>query len=294
MHAVQRSLAFALVSVAAVLSGRALAQAESAEPPEEVTVRGQRSLGEYRLELERARDDIFRIFNEANEGNDTDITCRNEQTTGRRIRQNVCRSDAESSAQAAAGREFLRSLFSSAGGFITNPRVGTPVAIPFDQQVNANVGTGRAQQRGESGGVTALQQWEEHWRRLLTEDRDLYNAVVRYAELEQEYAQARGDTTAPLPDLARGAPPVERVAQQVCEATTLTEYSQRNNFALVSGTVGISGCPAGTTGGFTVVARVRNDAGDVTPIEFSESWQRADTQDHAFKTEYPIGENVFL
>jgi hypothetical protein len=295
MRAVRRPLALALVSVAAVLSGRALAQAESAEPPEEVTVRGQRSLGEYRLELERARNDIFRIFNEANEGNDTDITCRNEQATGRRIRQPVCRSNAENESTAGAARSFLNSLFATSGGFQSFTRLGSAVPPPTGgPQLNANVGTGRAQQAGESGGVTALQQWEEEWRRLLSENRDLYNAVVRYVEIEDEYAQARGETTAPLPDLARGAPVEPSPPQQVCQASTLTEYSQRNNLALVSGTVGISGCPAGTTGGFTVVARVRNDAGDVTPIEFNETWQRADAQDHAFKTEYPIGENVFL
>src|SRR5262245_35846893 len=98
---VQRPLAFAVVAVvavaalAALFSNRAFAQATSApaaEPPEEITVRGQRSLGEYRVELERQRDEIFRMFNAANEGNDTDIRCKNEQPTGSRMRQSVCRS----------------------------------------------------------------------------------------------------------------------------------------------------------------------------------------------------------
>lgn len=42
------------------------------------------------------------------------------------------------------------------------------------------------------------------------------------------------------------------------------------------------------------VTRVRNDAGTVTPIEFSEVWQSADTEDHVFFADYPIGDNVFL
>ena len=33
-----------------------------------------------------------------------------------------------------------------------------------------------------------------------------------------------------------------------CEATSLTEYSQRNNVARVTGTVSIATCPAGSTG----------------------------------------------
>jgi hypothetical protein len=79
-----------------------------------------------------------------------------------------------------------------------------------------------------------------------------------------------------------------------CEASTFTEFEQRNNVARVSGTVSISMCPAGTTGRFTLVANVRGDAGAVTPLEFSETWQRADTQDHIFNADYPIGENVTL
>ena len=94
------------------------------------------------------------------------------------------------------------------------------------------------------------------------------------------------------PDLLRGAPP--QADWPHCEASTLTEYSQRNDTALVSGTVSISNCSAGTTGGFTLVARVRNDAGDVTPIEFKQTWERHDAEDHKFQAEYPIGENVFL
>ena len=60
------------------------------------------------------------------------------------------------------------------------------------------------------------------------------------------------------------------------------------------GTISISMCPAGTTGSLTLVANVRDDAGALTPIEFSETWQHADAQDHLFKSDYAIGENVLL
>jgi hypothetical protein len=79
-----------------------------------------------------------------------------------------------------------------------------------------------------------------------------------------------------------------------CEATTLTEYQQRNNIARVTGTVSIATCPAGSTGTFTVVARVRDDSGEIKPIEFAEKWQRDDAQDVAFKNDYTIGDNVEL
>ena len=79
-----------------------------------------------------------------------------------------------------------------------------------------------------------------------------------------------------------------------CEATTLTEYSQRNNVARVSGSVSIANCPAGSTGTFNVVARVRDDSGEIKPVEFIETWQRDDASDVAFNNDYPIGENVEL
>ena len=288
---IQRSLARSLVLAACVLTAgpSTLVSAQAPDVPDEVTVRGRKSAAEYRLELERARDDIFRIFNEANEGSDTDIRCKDEQPTGSRMRQSVCRSNAENAATADAGRNFLLSLFNSSGGFRTNARLGGAPPPAGGGVLGAN--TGRT---GDEGDVAdALARWEAEWTRLLSENRDLYNAVVKYAELDDEYAQVRGQTPAPLPDLMRGAP-TEQKALPVCEATTLTEYLQRNNLAQVSGTVSISNCPAGTTGGFTVVARVRNDAGETNAFEFNETWQRADAEDHRFKTEYPIGDNVFL
>ena len=303
---VQRLLAFALIGFAAALSGPVLAQADSvpaaaatpaAEPPEEVTVRGRKTVAQYRLELERQRDEIFRIFNEANEGTDNDIRCREEQPTGRRIRQTVCRSSAEDTANARATRDFVRSLFATTGGFSSGFRLGTGSPPAGGPQVNANIGTGRAQQSGKSGEADAFQRWEAEWNRMLSENRDLYRAVTTYVEIEQEYIRARGDT--PQADDVLAVPVVleqapAQAAGPVCEATSLTEYEQRNNVAHVSGTVNISSCPAGTTGSFTLVARVRDDAGEVTPIEFDEAWQRADTADHRFETDYPIGDNVFL
>jgi hypothetical protein len=79
-----------------------------------------------------------------------------------------------------------------------------------------------------------------------------------------------------------------------CEATTLTEYFQRNTMARVDAKISISNCLVGTTGTFTVVARVRDESGEIKPIEFNETWQRDDAEDVSFNTDYPIGENVEL
>jgi hypothetical protein len=300
---VRRELAYAVACLAAVLSSRALAQADSAaatapgaaasaEAIDEVTVRGRKTAAQYRLEIEQAREEIFRIYNEANAGKGNDITCRAEQPTGSRMRQDVCRSNAENAGDAAAARAFLNSLTQNAGGF-RSPGLVEPIGT----QVNANIGAGAAQNAGESGERDALAKFEQEWNRLLREDRRLYRAVVKYAELQDEYARARGatpgsietDLTVVLEDT-----PVVVSSGPQCEATTLTEYQQRNNVARVTGTVSIAACPAGSTGSFTITARVRDDNGEIRPLEFNETWRRSDAQDHTFNTDYPIGENVEL
>jgi hypothetical protein len=298
---VLRPLAFALVSLAAILSGRVLAQADSsaasasaptaAEPPEEVTVRGRKTMTQYRLELERARNEMFRIFNETNKGTDTDIRCGVEQPTGTRVRHTVCRSAAEIEASTRAARDLLNSLLLSTDG-----RVGTAGSQAAVPPPPGNFTAAVAQIAGSVGAKDALSQFEDEWKRILGDNRDLFRAVTKYVELGQEYALARGDTLAPGEQdvtVLLEATPASTGGLQ-CEASTLTEFEQRNNIARVSGTVSISNCSTGTAGSLTLVARVRDDAGETTPIEFKETWQRADAQDHLFNADYPIGENVFL
>jgi hypothetical protein len=79
-----------------------------------------------------------------------------------------------------------------------------------------------------------------------------------------------------------------------CEATTTTRYTQRNNVARVTGAVNVSNCPAGSAGTFDVVARVKDESGEVKPIEFPEKWQRVDKGEAQFAGDYPIGDNVEL
>ena len=147
--------------------------------------------------------------------------------------------------------------------------------------------------------MDALTQFEAEWKRLLSEDRELFRAVVKYADLQDEYDRARGMATArPAEDaltvlLEEPAASASPTGPQ-CEASTLTEYQQRNNIARVTGTVSVAGCPVGTMGSFTLVARVRDDNGEIKPIEFNETWQRTDAQDHAFNSDYPIGDSVEL
>jgi len=298
---VRRSITFALAGCAAACSGHVLAQADAGPsaaaatpegPVEEVTVRGRRTLLQVRLELERARNEMFRIFNEANKGTDNDVRCGEEQPTGTRVRHTVCRTAAELEASARSARALLNSLVYSTPGYLGTPGSQAPPPPP-----PINISSGVAQIEGAIGAKDALGQFEDEWKWIFGDNRDLFRAVTTYVELQQEYALARGAATESERQeitLLEEPPVRAQTNGQICEASTLTEYEQRNNVAHVTGTVSISSCEAATTGRFTVVARVRNDAGDVTPLEFEETWQRADAQDHVFEAEYPIGENVFL
>jgi hypothetical protein len=137
------------------------------------------------------------------------------------------------------------------------------------------------------GEGRAMLGFEKEWQRVVSTNQRFYDAVVKYRELEDEFDRVRG-TTVRIPI------PVFSLKGLQCEASTYTEYQQLGNVARVTGTVSISACPAGTTGKFALVARVRDEAGAVTPIEFSEMWQSPDAQDYTFFADYPIGDNVFL
>jgi hypothetical protein len=270
----QRSLAFAVVSLALALSDRVLAQAQAVEEPEEIIVRAK-PLRQYRLEIERARDEMYKLFNEANEGNDNDVRCRYEAPTGSRIPERVCFSTTQDRASAEGARDFLNALFANAGKGEGGP------------QVNGGIGTSVAQSAAASSDKSALAQFEAEWTRLMGTNQQFYDAVFKYRELEDEFNRARGATIRmPIPVFALKGPQ--------CEASTYTEYEQLGNVARVTGTVSISACPAGTTGKFALVARVRDEAGVSKPIEFSEAWENADAEDYIFYADYPIGDDVFL
>jgi hypothetical protein len=264
---VQCSLVCAVVGLAAGLSGRVLAQ--PAEEPEEIIVRAK-PLNRYRAEIELARDEMIKVFNEANEGEDNDVKCRYEALTGSRIPARVCFSTAQDRASAGAARHFLNGLLMGHGA--------------ASEIAEASIG---GQQIAATAENRALVEFEKEWQRVIGTNQQFYNAVVKYRELESEFDRARGATV-------RIPIPVFSLKGLQCEASTYTEYQQLGNVARVTGKVSISACPAGTTGKFALVARVRDEAGAVTPIEFREMWQSDDPQDYVFFADYPIGDNVFL
>ncbi len=254
--------ALVLASFALILSGGLFGQ--PVEEPEEIVVRAK-PLNRYRAEIEVARDEMIRLFNEANEDDDNDVRCRYDAPTGSRIPERVCFSAAQDRASAGAARDLLAGLLFGFGS-----------ASLSDAAQNAADGESRA-----------MVAFEKEWRRVMGTNQQFHDAVVKYRGLENEFDRARGATIRiPIPVFALKGPQ--------CEASTYTEYEQRGNVARVTGRVDISACPAGTTGKFALVARVRDEAGVSTPIEFSEMWESLDAEDYIFYADYPIGDDVFL
>ena len=65
----------------------------SSETIEEIVVRGEKSLIQLRLELNRAEDKAFDLFNSLNSNDEYDIHCYMEAPTGSRIKRRVCRAN---------------------------------------------------------------------------------------------------------------------------------------------------------------------------------------------------------
>ncbi len=78
-----------------------------------------------------------------------------------------------------------------------------------------------------------------------------------------------------------------------CEAVTETSYHQRNTHARVEMSIKTDDCAA-AGGEFKVTVRVKDDSGEIKPLEFEGAWQRSDAADVVLSTDYPIGENVEL
>lgn len=85
--------------------------------------------------------------------------------------------------------------------------------------------------------------------------------------------------------------PEQKVLQ--CAAAIEVEYSQHNTAAGVLATIDTKDCAA-ASGEYKVVVSVRNEALELTTLEFVETWQRLDAQPVILKKDYPIGGDVDL
>src|SRR5262245_56853229 len=166
---------------------------------------------------------MIKLFNEANADDDTDVQCRDEAPTGSRIPQRACWSKAQDRAGANGARDLLGGLLLSAG----------KGSGPGGPQVTAEIAVAEGLGNAGREGASALAQCEKEWTRVMSTNRQFYDAVVKYRELENDLDRAQGKTVRiPIPVFTFNGPQ--------SEASTYTEYEQLGNVARVSGTVSIS------------------------------------------------------
>lgn len=80
---------------------------DSSEPIEEIVVVGEKSLTKLRLELYKAEDNAYALFNAINSNDDFDIRCYREAPIGSRVLRRICKPNYEREATAEEARDFL-------------------------------------------------------------------------------------------------------------------------------------------------------------------------------------------
>jgi len=156
------------------------------------------------------------------------------------------------------------------------------ISIADAQQIFGGGGTAPTSNQGSATGENVPQcQAAPGGSRMRKRDQGDCAAVGEAATVRTEQ-QIKVSLDVPQPEVLQ------------CEATAQTQYEQRNNVARVKGSVSIANCPAGSAGTFDVVARVKDESGEIKPIEFAEKWQRDEAGDSPFTSDYPIGDNVDL
>jgi hypothetical protein len=108
----------------------------------------------------------------------------------------------------------------------------------------------------------------------------------RNCDVETETKTTRSEIALPPIELAP-------LPSAQCEAAATTEYMQVKSTARVTSSLQLANCTA-ASGALTFSVRVRDESGEIKPLEFNETWQRSDDQDVKLKADYPIGENVEL
>jgi len=101
------TLAFVPAGFCQAISGQP-DQAGPSEAIEEIVVYGEKSLIQLRLEVHKAEDKVFAMFNSLNSDDEYDIHCYLEAPIGSHIKRRVCRANFVSKATSEEARQLLR------------------------------------------------------------------------------------------------------------------------------------------------------------------------------------------
>jgi hypothetical protein len=152
---------------------------DTASPIEEITVRGERSIGALRKELEMARERVYAAFNEHNGDNELDVHCAYERRTGSRMPQRVCRPAYAEAATSQAGKEFTQYIQATC-------------SPPSDVCLSTAYEFASAVAQAAYSRIPLMDlRIEEVFQQLAVENPDVAAAILEYYEKEREYAETR-------------------------------------------------------------------------------------------------------
>jgi hypothetical protein len=129
----------ALTTVWAQSSAQTSDASRKDEPVDEVIVRGNRTLGKMRLEVEQARERVFDEFNRYNSDDDFDIHCESKHLTGKLSKTRVCAPVYADKATAKAGKEFTRRIQHDCGNQMCEQGMRNGAVLA--QEVQGRLGT---------------------------------------------------------------------------------------------------------------------------------------------------------
>lgn len=152
----------------------------ASEQPDEVIVRGRR-LADFRFQVEQARVRAYDIFNEINSDDDFDVSCVREETTGTRVRRQVCRARFENRISAAAAHDYFAALRWVCPDGVTADCIfsdASIVGISAAQGIEAEAPIKRAQMNAEID-------------RLARENDQFAEAIIEWYDASLRYESAR-------------------------------------------------------------------------------------------------------
>ena len=87
------ALLLLMLPLSGVCQSDAVQTQESSEPIEEIVVRGSKPLVHLKIEMYRAEDALYDLYNSLNTDDDFDTRCYEEAPTGSHIERRVCRAN---------------------------------------------------------------------------------------------------------------------------------------------------------------------------------------------------------
>jgi hypothetical protein len=151
--------------------------ADRDEQPDEMIVRGRRSVFALRHEADLALEHVFDVFNAYNSDDDLDIHCSLRRITGQRRKKWICSPVYADKATAKAGKELARRIQDACG----------------DQICEKGLVSGQGQWQSALNDLGVMnKRLEAEMKRLALENREVAKAIDEYNAADRAYREQRG------------------------------------------------------------------------------------------------------